>query len=102
QSALAFVRDFLRKLDSPAPATAASQSIAVQPSRRPTPSAEATEEDLFVSWFDHTGADLRASQDLMASVHGRLPVRKIVWLIPPFEHRSEEHTSELQSLTNLV
>ena len=86
QSALAFVRDFLRKLDSPAPATAASQSIAVQPSRRPTPSAEATEEDLFVSWFDHTGADLRASQDLMASVHGRLPVRKIVWLIPPFEH----------------
>lgn len=86
QSSLAFVQDFLHKLDSHAPAAAASQSVALQPSRRPAPTAEAKEEDLFVSWFDHTGADLRASQDLMASVQGRRPVRKIVWLIPPFEH----------------
>ena len=78
QSALAFAEGMLRQLQTPA-AGAKETALA-----RALP--EAKEEDLFVSWFDHTRADVQLSKAAMAAVEGYRQVRRMIWFIPPFEN----------------
>jgi len=77
-SALAFAEGVLQELQAPAAGARETAAARAMP--------EAKEEDLFVSWFDHTPADIRLSKAAMAAVEGYRRVRRMIWFIPPFEH----------------
>lgn len=77
QSPLSFAESLLERLQPHEPGTR-------EPASHPI--SEAKEEDLFVSWFDHTSAEVRDSREAMAAVVGYRRVRRMIWFIPPFEN----------------
>src|SRR3989475_7793640 len=70
--------------------------------RRPPRSTLFPYTTLFRSRFDAAGALALIRRERVTIVHGVPTMFELLMRDPSFEERSEEHTSELQSQSNLV